>query len=202
MLLTVDVQDVLRNMGLAELFNPALDINVVQEHIKTHVSVKSPLKREQNPIEMAKSRSFAEVGSNGTISNTSSAQSQEDVLGRTLSDISLDQEQAANKIENHDILEESRSVPKVPLSNLPPDYSEIEIKIADLGNACWVDRHFTADIQTRQYRAPEVILGAKYNSSADLWSLGCMTFELLTGDYLFEPNAGKKYTKDDGILNY
>ncbi|RUP03731.1 hypothetical protein BC936DRAFT_140574 [Jimgerdemannia flammicorona] len=28
----------------------------------------------------------------------------------------------------------------------------ITVKIADLGNACWVDHHFTNDIQTRQYR--------------------------------------------------
>ena len=32
----------------------------------------------------------------------------------------------------------------------------LSFKVADLGNACWVDRHFTDDIQTRQYRSPEV----------------------------------------------
>jgi serine/threonine-protein kinase SRPK3 len=197
-LLTIDVQDVLRNMGLSELFIPGMGIDVVKEHIKTYVPVKSPLKREEKAIALAKSRSLIDNESNGTISNQSSAQSQEEVLGRTLSDISLDQEQSANKIQNNGILEESRSAPKVPLSDLPPDYSEIEVKIADLGNACWVDRHFTTDIQTRQYRAPEVILGSRYDTSADLWSLGCMTFELLTGDYLFDPKAGKRYKKDDG----
>ncbi|KAJ3066781.1 serine/threonine protein kinase, CMGC group, partial [Quaeritorhiza haematococci] len=74
---------------------------------------------------------------------------------------------------------------------------KIRCKIADLGNACWVDHHFTNDIQTRQYRSPEAILGAKYDRSADMWSLGCMVFELLTGDYLFDPQAGTRYTKDD-----
>ncbi|KAJ3012178.1 serine/threonine protein kinase, CMGC group [Thoreauomyces humboldtii] len=73
----------------------------------------------------------------------------------------------------------------------------IKVKIADLGNACWVDHHFTNDIQTRQYRSPEAILGANYNRSADIWSVGCMVFELLTGDYLFDPQAGARYTKDD-----
>ncbi|KAJ3166124.1 serine/threonine protein kinase, CMGC group [Geranomyces variabilis] len=73
----------------------------------------------------------------------------------------------------------------------------IKVKIADLGNACWVDHHFTNDIQTRQYRSPEAILGAAYNRSADIWSVGCMVFELLTGDYLFDPQAGSRYTKDD-----
>ncbi|KAG9051120.1 serine/threonine protein kinase, CMGC group [Tulasnella sp. UAMH 9824] len=74
----------------------------------------------------------------------------------------------------------------------------ITVKIADLGNACWVDHHFTDDIQTRQYRCPEVILGAKWGVSADVWSAACLIFELLTGgDYLFDPQAGSKYSKDD-----
>lgn len=33
--------------------------------------------------------------------------------------------------------------------------------VVDLGNACWTHRHFSEDIQTRQYRAPEVLIGSK-----------------------------------------
>jgi serine/threonine-protein kinase SRPK3 len=73
----------------------------------------------------------------------------------------------------------------------------ISVKIADLGNACWVNHHFTNDIQTRQYRSPEVLLGSDWGASADMWSMACMTFELLTGDYLFDPQRGRTYTKDD-----
>ena len=36
---------------------------------------------------------------------------------------------------------------------------ELKVKIADLGNACWEHHHYTDDIQTRQYRSLEVILG-------------------------------------------
>ena len=50
----------------------------------------------------------------------------------------------------------------------------ITVKIADLGNACWVNHHFTNDIQTRQYRSPEVILGAKWGASTDVWSMSAM----------------------------
>jgi serine/threonine-protein kinase SRPK3 len=50
----------------------------------------------------------------------------------------------------------------------------INVKIADLGNACWVSHHFTNDIQTRQYRSPEVILGAKWGASTDVWSMAAM----------------------------
>ena len=31
-------------------------------------------------------------------------------------------------------------------------------KLVDFGNACWTHKHFTSDIQTRQYRCPEVCL--------------------------------------------
>lgn len=92
------------------------------------------------------------------------------------------------------------STPKTPGRVKDPseiDLSKITVKIADLGNACWTHHHFTNDIQTRQYRAPEVILGAKWGASADCWSMACMVFELLTGDYLFDPKSGKTYDKDD-----
>lgn len=54
----------------------------------------------------------------------------------------------------------------------------ISVKIADLGNACWVGHHFTNDIQTRQYRSPEVILGSKWGASTDVWSMAAMVRDL------------------------
>ena len=94
----------------------------------------------------------------------------------------------------------SRSVRDASMLDMEDDESlrRINVKIADLGNACWVHHHFTNDVQTRQYRSPEVILGAKWGASADVWSMACMVFELLTGDYLFDPQAGPRYGKDDG----
>ncbi|KAG6895657.1 hypothetical protein C0993_009333 [Termitomyces sp. T159_Od127] len=78
------------------------------------------------------------------------------------------------------------------------EIERITVKIADLGNATWVEHHFTDDIQTRQYRCPEVILGAKWGPSADIWSVACVMFELITGgDYLFDPASGSRYSKDD-----
>uniref|UniRef100_A0A8C5HEE5 non-specific serine/threonine protein kinase n=1 Tax=Gouania willdenowi TaxID=441366 RepID=A0A8C5HEE5_GOUWI len=82
-----------------------------------------------------------------------------------------------------------------PLDPLNAD--RLKVKIADLGNACWVHKHFTEDIQTRQYRAVEVLIGAEYGPPADIWSTACMAFELATGDYLFEPHSGEDYTRDE-----
>ena len=76
----------------------------------------------------------------------------------------------------------------------------IEVKICDVGNACWFNHHFSTIIQTRQYRAPEVLLGINYNESSDIWSLACMVFELATGDFLFEPRKGDTYSKNDDHL--
>ncbi|XP_065211856.1 SRSF protein kinase 3 [Planococcus citri] len=77
---------------------------------------------------------------------------------------------------------------------------DIRVKVADLGNACWTSRHFTEDIQTRQYRSLEVLVGAGYDTSADIWSVACMAFELATGDYLFEPHSGEGYSRDEDHL--
>ena len=71
------------------------------------------------------------------------------------------------------------------------------IKIVDLGNACWTHHHFTSKIQTRQYRSPEVILGLHYDTSADIWSFAATIFEMLTGDFLFEPRKGHNFGKND-----
>ncbi|XP_007937578.1 SRSF protein kinase 1 [Orycteropus afer afer] len=79
----------------------------------------------------------------------------------------------------------------------PKNAEKLQVKIADLGNACWVHKHFTEDIQTRQYRSLEVLIGSGYNTPADIWSTACMAFELATGDYLFEPHSGEEYTRDE-----
>lgn len=80
------------------------------------------------------------------------------------------------------------------------DHDGVAYKVADLGNACWVDKHFSDDIQTRQYRGPETIINAGYDTSADIWSLACMIFELITGDYLFDPKASEEYPRDEDHL--
>eukprot|EP00062_Callorhinchus_milii_P006060 gi/632946804/ref/XP_007888739.1/ PREDICTED: SRSF protein kinase 3-like [Callorhinchus milii] len=74
---------------------------------------------------------------------------------------------------------------------------KIQVKIGDLGNGCWTYKHITDLIQTRQYRAVEAILGAGYGPPADVWSTACMAFELATGEYLFDPRAGKTFSREE-----
>ncbi|KAL5763885.1 hypothetical protein ACOSP7_016247 [Xanthoceras sorbifolium] len=89
----------------------------------------------------------------------------------------------------------SRSARKKLLASV-----DLKCKLVDFGNACWTYKQFTNDIQTRQYRCPEVLLGAKYSTSADLWSFACICFELVTGDVLFDPHGGENYDRDEDHL--
>lgn len=91
-------------------------------------------------------------------------------------------------------------LPSKPLHQSTSAEEPIEIKVADLGNATFCNLHLSDHIQTRQYRAPEILLGHSWGALADVWSIGCLIFELLTGDYLFEPNLGASFTKDEDHL--
>jgi serine/threonine protein kinase len=81
---------------------------------------------------------------------------------------------------------------KIQLNN------KLFFKIVDMGNACFADKHFTEDIQTREYRSPEVILGYDYFYNTDVFSLGCVVFEMLTNNFLFKPKkiSGIKKNED------
>ncbi|NWR27645.1 SRPK kinase, partial [Tachuris rubrigastra] len=78
------------------------------------------------------------------------------------------------------------------------DLMSIEVKIADLGSACWTYKPFSKEIQTQPYRALEVLLGLDYGTPADIWSTACLAFEMATGEYLFDPQPGKYFSRDDG----
>ena len=56
-----------------------------------------------------------------------------------------------------------------------------EVKIIDFGSACFEDEKLYSYIQSRFYRAPEVLLGSGYSTSIDIWSLGCILAELYNG---------------------
>ena len=59
------------------------------------------------------------------------------------------------------------------------------IKVIDYGSSCYDHQRIYTYIQSRFYRAPEVILGAKYGMPIDMWSLGCILAELHTGYPIF-----------------
>jgi dual specificity tyrosine-phosphorylation-regulated kinase 2/3/4 len=60
-----------------------------------------------------------------------------------------------------------------------------EIKVIDFGSSCFETEKVYTYIQSRFYRSPEVILGMSYGLPIDMWSLGCILAELLTGYPIF-----------------
>ena len=61
------------------------------------------------------------------------------------------------------------------------DQSKDSIKIIDFGCACTQFRKGWTYVGTRLYRAPECVLGLPYDNAIDMWSFGCILFEMLTG---------------------
>ncbi|XP_028097734.1 serine/threonine-protein kinase AFC1-like [Camellia sinensis] len=68
-------------------------------------------------------------------------------------------------------------------NNLPKSSA---IKLIDFGSTTFGHEDHTYLVSTRQYRAPEVILGLGWNYPCDLWSVGCILVELCSGETLFE----------------
>ncbi|XP_065067348.1 SRSF protein kinase 3-like isoform X2 [Rhopilema esculentum] len=101
------------------------------------------------------------------------------------------------KLDDDDEMETTEKGPKYACEVSGTLNENIKVKIADLGNACWIHHHFTEEIQTRQYRSIEVLIGSGYGPPADIWSTACMAFELATGDFLFEPHSGEDYSRDE-----
>uniref|UniRef100_A0A8C7ZLU6 non-specific serine/threonine protein kinase n=1 Tax=Oryzias sinensis TaxID=183150 RepID=A0A8C7ZLU6_9TELE len=93
----------------------------------------------------------------------------------------------------------------IKLCNIPTN-ARVSVTLAEglfvrvLSFCLFQHKHFTEDIQTRQYRSLEVLIGSGYSTPADIWSTACMAFELATGDYLFEPHSGEDYSRDEDHL--
>ncbi|XP_050378538.1 uncharacterized protein LOC126795807 [Argentina anserina] len=95
---------------------------------------------------------------------------------------------------------ESMGGAEAPKSERNLDGVDVRCKVVDFGNACWAGKQLAEEIQTRQYRAPEVILRSGYTYSVDMWSFACTAFELATGDMLFAPKMGQGFSEDEDHL--
>ncbi|KAI9057489.1 kinase-like protein [Trametes sanguinea] len=75
------------------------------------------------------------------------------------------------------------------------------IYLTDLGHAQRAGEQPTADcFGAPALRAPETILCSDFGPGVDIWAVGCLTFELLVGRWLFHPEPGEEWTAEDDHL--
>ncbi|KAK3088716.1 hypothetical protein FSP39_022949 [Pinctada imbricata] len=68
-----------------------------------------------------------------------------------------------------------------------------DIRLIDFGSATFDHEHHSTIVSTRHYRAPEVILELGWAQPCDVWSIGCIMFELYTGFTLFQTHDNKEH---------
>jgi dual-specificity kinase len=102
------------------------------------------------------------------------------------------------------------------------------MRLIDFGSATFDSDYHSSIVSTRHYRAPEIILGLRWSFPCDVWSVGCILVEFLTGDALFQTHdnlehlammqiilgefpkeflrnvgpAGSKYFRKDGKVDF
>ena len=89
--------------------------------------------------------------------------------------------QALSLLKENDIIHCDLKPENILLKN--PSHSAI--KVIDFGSSCFGGNRLYTHIQSRFYRAPEIILGIPYTTAIDMWSFGCILVELHTGYPLF-----------------
>merc|ERR1712173_279281 len=65
--------------------------------------------------------------------------------------------------------------------------SKDSIKLGDFGISKQVEERMTStDIGTTQFKSPEMLDGKTYNFKVEVWSFGCVAYELLTLDKAYD----------------
>ena len=80
------------------------------------------------------------------------------------------------------------------------DFHNINIKIIDLGNGELINDISNDEISYKLYRSPENILGYEYDTKTDIWTLGCIFYEIITKQYLIEVGKSKDDIDRDRML--
>ncbi|XP_039750245.1 dual specificity protein kinase CLK2 isoform X5 [Pararge aegeria] len=68
-----------------------------------------------------------------------------------------------------------------------------DVRLIDFGSATFDHEHHSTIVSTRHYRAPEVILELGWSQPCDVWSIGCIMFELQQGNTLFQTHDNREH---------
>ncbi|OHS95303.1 Dual specificity protein kinase CLK1 [Tritrichomonas foetus] len=64
--------------------------------------------------------------------------------------------------------------------------SPIDARLIDFGSMASSRKWHTNLATTRRYRAPEILMGLRWGTECDIWSLGCLLIEMATGEISFD----------------
>ena len=123
----------------------------------------------------------------------------------TEDDQSTDSEDQSSESKDENV--ESKDIHSDTEESSSEEYSDEEIMsdgelrsaklvLTDCGSSIKIKNIEPEEVQTRYYRAPEIILGLNYTESIDIWSIGCIAYELYTGEILFNPGKDKYHSRD------
>lgn len=91
---------------------------------------------------------------------------------------------------------ESEVVNIVKKNSRQKDFRRVKnasVRLIDFGSATFDHEHHSTIVSTRHYRAPEVILELGWSQPCDVWSIGCIMFELYTGFTLFQTHDNREH---------
>ncbi|KAJ2892403.1 serine threonine protein kinase CMGC group, partial [Coemansia aciculifera] len=100
-------------------------------------------------------------------------------------------------LKPENILLESGEYDIVPFSSVPGVKTRMlkstSIRLIDFGSATFNNEYHSQVVSTRHYRAPEIILNLGWSFPCDMWSIGCIILELLTGEALFQTHDNNEH---------
>jgi len=123
-----------------------------------------------------------------SLNNESDSDSDSDSVDNTKSSIKSDSDNVNNS-SSSDSFHEYSVIDEKYLNGC-------SITLTDFGSNIKIKELDNEELQTRYYRAPEVILGTYYTEKIDVWSIGCIIYELYTGRILFDPDKDNDFSRD------
>ena len=88
--------------------------------------------------------------------------------------------------------------------NGPKIDNDIKIKLCEFNHIIKLNHKnkniFLKSKQKEEYLSPEIIFGLNYDETIDIWALGCIIFELATGDSLFKVKRDANFSLNENHI--
>ena len=90
--------------------------------------------------------------------------------------------------------------PENVLIDLNEDHEIVDFAITDFGSSCWEGEH-CKEGKTYGGRSFQVVLEEFPQPADDVWTMGCVLFEMVTAQYLFDPDENEEEEEDINRLH-